>query len=143
MVGFPHHPSRAGDAPSASDQLRAKTSYLLLQPEGLGQQVNLFASSLKHKRLGEIRKLLPLTYKVLGKEFDSLFVKYFETYLPTGSKKNLQDAVAFSNFIEEYLSKDNAYHSWLLDVLHYEKARLKMSEGKRSFICDRAKPGTA
>ena len=101
------------------------------------QQVNLFASSLKHKRLGEIRKLLPLTYKVLGEKFNNLFLKYSETFLPSGSKKHLSDAVFFSNFLQEYLTQDNPYPTWLLDVLRYEKVRLEMFDGKRLFICDR------
>ncbi len=101
------------------------------------QQVNLFASSLKRKRLGEIHKLLPLSYKVLGKKFDRLFSKYSETYLPTGSKKHLLDAVFFSNFLQEYLTRDNPYSTWLLDILDYEKVKLKMLQRKRLFICDR------
>ena len=60
------------------------------------KQVNLFANSLKHKRLGEIRKLLPLTHKILGKELDRLFFKYSETYLPTGINKHLLDAIALT-----------------------------------------------
>ncbi|MDJ0648174.1 MAG: hypothetical protein QNJ60_05650 [Xenococcaceae cyanobacterium MO_188.B19] len=101
------------------------------------QQVNLFASSLKRKRLGEIHKLLPLTHKLLGKKFDSLFSKYSETYLPTGSKKHLLDAVAFSNFLQEYLTIDDPHPTWLLDILRYEKVRLQMFREKRLFICDR------
>ena len=101
------------------------------------QQVNLFASSLKHKRLGEIHKLLPLSYKLLGKKFDRLFFQYSEGYLPKGNKKHLLDAVAFSNFLQEYLTTDNPYPTWLLDVLRYEKVRLKMLQGKRLLICHR------
>ena len=101
------------------------------------QQVNLFASSLKHKRLGEIRKLLPLTNKVLGKELDRLFFKYSETYLPTGSKKHLLDAIAFTKFLEQNITTDNIQPAWVLDVLRYEKIRLKMFQGKGFIICDR------
>jgi hypothetical protein len=101
------------------------------------QQVNLFALSLKRKRLGEIRKLLPLTNKVLEKKFDRLFFKYSEIYLPTGSKKHLLDSIAFSEFIEQFLTTDNTQPVWLLDVLHYETIRLKMFQGKQFIICDR------
>lgn len=101
------------------------------------QQVNLFAASLKNKRLKEVYKLLPLTYKVLGKKFDSLFIKYSETYLPSGSKKHLSDAIAFSNFLQEYLTQENPYSTWLLDVLRYEKVRFKMFDKKSLLICDR------
>ena len=97
------------------------------------QEVNLFASSLKYKRLGEIRKLLPLSSKVLGKEFNSLFFKYSEAYLPTGNRKHLADAIAFLEFMSDLQS------GWILDVLRYEKNRLKMLSVKSLFICDRFK----
>jgi hypothetical protein len=101
------------------------------------QQVNLFASSLKRKRLGEIRKLLPLTNKVLGKEFDRLFFSFAETYLPTGSKKHLLDSIAFSEFLPQHLITNHLQPLYLLDVLHYEAIRLKMFQGRRLIIGDR------
>jgi hypothetical protein len=105
------------------------------------QQVNLFANSLKRKRLGEIRKLLPLTNNILGKEFDRLFFKFSETYLPTGNKKHLLDSIAFSEFLERYLiqslTTDKIQLVWLLDVLRYETIKLKMFQGKQFLICDR------
>lgn len=101
------------------------------------QQVNLFAISLKRKRLAEIRKLLPLTNKVLGKEFDRLFFKFSESYLPTGNQKHLLDSIAFSDFLERYLSAETIQPVWSLDVLRYEKIRLKMFQGKKLIICAR------
>jgi hypothetical protein len=77
------------------------------------QQVNLFANSLKRKRLGKIRKLLPLTNEILGKEFDRLFFKFSETYLPTGDKKHLLDSIAFSKFLEPYLTTEKIQPLWL------------------------------
>ncbi|MBW4621023.1 MAG: hypothetical protein KME17_16910 [Cyanosarcina radialis HA8281-LM2] len=62
-------------------------------------QVNLFATSLKHKRLGEVRELLPLTAWKLGKKFNSLFWQYAETYMPEGIRKHHNDAIAFATFI--------------------------------------------
>jgi hypothetical protein len=97
------------------------------------QQVNLFASSLKRKRLGEVRKLLPLTNKVLGKEFDRLFFSFAETYLPTGSRKHLLDSIAFCNFIQQNLTPEKT-QPWLFDILSYETIRLKMLLGKQKFI---------
>ncbi len=101
------------------------------------KQVNLFANSLKHKRLGEIRKLLPLTNKILGKELDRLFFKYSETYLPTGIKKHLLDAIALTEFIEQQITTNNIQPAWILDVLRYEKIRLKMLQGKQLIMSDR------
>jgi hypothetical protein len=100
------------------------------------QQVNLFASSLKRKRLGEIRKLLPLTNKILKKEFDRLFFSFAETYLPTGNRKHLLDSIAFCNFIQQNLTPEKN-QPWLFDILSYETIRLKMLLGKQKFIWSR------
>jgi hypothetical protein len=101
------------------------------------QQVNLFASSLKRKRLGEIRKLLPLTNKILGKEFDRLFFSFAETYLPSGSKKHLFDSIAFSKFLLQHLTTNHLQPLYLSDILRYETIRLKMLQGRQLLICDR------
>lgn len=100
------------------------------------QQVNLFASSLKRKRLGEIRKLLPLTNKILKKEFDRLFFSFAETYLPTGSRKHLLDSIAFGNFIKQNLTTEKN-QLWLVDIWSYETIRLNMLLGKKQLIWSR------
>ena len=57
--------------------------------------------------------------------------------MPTGSKKHLEDAVAFSDFLQQYLTISNTHSTWLSDVLSYERVKLKMLQGKTFFICDR------
>ena len=99
------------------------------------QQVNLFASSLKRKRLGEVRELLPLTHSVLGKGFAELFWRYAETYIPTGIKKHLEDAIAFSTFIE-VTQLESINPPWVVDLLRYEKAWLQAAEpSSRLTVC--------
>jgi hypothetical protein len=93
------------------------------------QQVNLFATSLKRKRLGQIRKLLPLTSKCLEKDFSQLFWQYSETYIPQGLKKHQQDAIEFTNFIEKKLDRN-----WIIDVLRYERSWLTMETFDRLFF---------
>lgn len=97
------------------------------------KEVNLFANSLKHKRLGEIRKLLPLTNKLIKKEFDRLFFRYAETYLPTGNKKHLFDAIQFAHFIAKIIATEDIEPIWLLDVLHYERIWLEKLQSNRLF----------
>ena len=101
------------------------------------QEVNLFANSLKRKRLGAIHKLLPLTNKVLNKEFDRLFFRYAETYLPTGSKKHLFDAIQFAQFIEQMNTTEYIKPAWVLDVLRYERIELERLKSKTLLISDR------
>lgn len=87
-------------------------------------QVNLFASSLKRKRLGEVKELLPLTQRVLGKDFSKEFWCYSETYNPSGIKKHYQDALAFAKFLEQQKLEP----VWIRDLIRYEKAWLEAME---------------
>ncbi|MGD1920833.1 MAG: hypothetical protein ACFCAD_19295 [Pleurocapsa sp.] len=80
------------------------------------KEVNMYASSLRYKRLGEIRQLLPLTNKVLGNELNKLFFQYAQTHLPQGNKKHLQDAIAFTKFILNTVIKD-VNPDWLWDIV--------------------------
>ena len=102
-----------------------------LQPEEAQQltqlsapQVDFFADSLKRKRLNEACKLLPLTRRVLGKRFGALFRRYADTHAPSGVKKHLEDAVAFSLFVER-AAPEEGIEPWLVDLLRYEAAWLK------------------
>jgi hypothetical protein len=97
-------------------------------------QVHIFANSLKNKRLGEVRELLPFTYQVLGKEFNKLFWQYAETYLPAGIKKHRDDAVAFSLFLENLSQTQKIEPVWVADVIKYERCRLQASNLTQKLI---------
>lgn len=88
------------------------------------QQVKGFASSLKRKRLGEVRELLPLTARVLGKDCSKLFWQYAETYVPQGIKKHWEDALAFASFVQNV---EEIEPSWIVDLVRYEEAWLQAS----------------
>lgn len=94
-------------------------------------EVNLFATSLKRKRLGEVQELLPMSAKALDKDFYKLFWQYAETYIPQGIKKHLLDAIAFANYIEKL---DNIEPEWILDLVKYEKSWLEATEPNRRLI---------
>ncbi|BAY21867.1 hypothetical protein NIES2100_16250 [Calothrix sp. NIES-2100] len=91
------------------------------------QQVNIFANSLKWKRLGEVRELLPRTARVLGKNFNDLFWRYAQTHLPQGIKKHRSDAIAFANFIQA----QEIEPAWLSDLVRYEKIWLLAYDSPR------------
>ena len=103
------------------------------------QEVNLFASSLKYKRLSEIRKLLPLTTKFLGKDLNKLFFAYAETYLPTKKSKHLDDAIQFANFVINNVHQRSNQSEWLLDIIRYEQVRLKKLQSQKNILCTRYK----
>ncbi|MBD2213559.1 hypothetical protein H6G64_19440 [Calothrix sp. FACHB-156] len=99
-------------------------------------QVNLFASSLKWKRLNLLSKLLPLTASALGKNFKTLFWRYAETYIPQGIKKHRQDAIAFADFIVKTSQQEGLEPIWLSDLVRYEQAWLLAEELNRGFkVC--------
>jgi hypothetical protein len=96
------------------------------------QQVNMFANSLKWKRLGEVRELLPRTARVLGKKFNDLFWQYAETHIPQGIKKHREDAIAFANFIQ----KQDLEPVWVSDLVRYEKTWLLVYDSHYCFqVC--------
>ncbi|MDZ7958987.1 MAG: hypothetical protein RMY34_14080 [Aulosira sp. DedQUE10] len=88
------------------------------------QEVNIFANSLKWKRLGEVRELLTRTATALGKNFNDLFWRYADTHLPQGIKKHRQDAIAFANFIIKVAQQETIEPTWLSDLVRYEKTWL-------------------
>lgn len=115
-------------------QLGLNTTQIQQLAQLSAPQVNLFATSLKRKRLGEVRELLPMTAKALNKDFSRLFWHYADTYLPYGIKKHLLDAIAFASYIEKI---DNIQPDWILDLVKYEKAWLETAESQKRLILRR------
>ena len=88
------------------------------------RDVTLFANSLKWKRLGEVRELLPRTARLLGKNFNALFWRYAESYIPQGIKKHRKDAISFAHFITKVAADEGMEPAWVGDVVRYEKTWL-------------------
>ncbi len=82
-------------------------------------QVEDFAVSLIYKRLGETRKKLSSTARVLGKKFPRLFFQYAKNSSPQGVKKHLKDALLFAQYIERVAVKEEVA-SWAVDIMRYE-----------------------
>ncbi len=96
-------------------------------------QLNRFANSLLAKRRHEVAKLLPLTRQLLGANFTHLFERHAGTCLPAGSKKHLADALGFAKFLRSLSGEEMCAPPWLVEVLRYEAARLKIQ--RRLFVC--------
>jgi hypothetical protein len=97
-------------------------------------EINIFANSLKWKRLGEVRELLPRTARVLGKNFTALFWQYAENYLPQGIKKHREDAIAFANFIIKVAQTEGIEPVWMIDLVRYEQTWLLADELPRCLM---------
>ena len=78
-----------------------------------------FADSLVWKRLREVEKILPLTSRIAGESFRTLFFEFAPTFNPRSIKKHFQDAVQFCRFIEERGGDDA-----IVDAARFERTRL-------------------
>ena len=96
--------------------------------EILSAELNLFADSLRWKRLREVEKLLPLTKQVLAEEFEIYFHEFANQFLPATVKKHLEDAIQFAEFLQ---SKEK---NWKKDLAKYERAKLKFNNCDKNFI---------
>lgn len=108
-----------------------------LNPKDLEQLTQLstfhlreFSESLHYKRMGEVRDLLPFTSKSLKTKFSELFLKFADSYLPSGVKKHRDDAIAFAEFI----SKKPDCLDWCKEIANYESIRLKLAESSKIVV---------
>lgn len=92
------------------------------------EQVNAFAESLHHKRWGEVRKLLPLSVRILGRELFQNFLRYADTNVPQGVQKHREDAIDFAAYL---LQREDLTPAWAKEALRYEQAVLQANAPER------------
>ncbi len=102
----------------------AKTAQTLAKE--IAEEIERFARSLIGKRRNEVCKLLPRTKRVLGNCFDDLFRLYAKTTLPNGTKKHLQDAVQFADFLHTKLAAEKQIPLWIAELARYEASWLEV-----------------
>jgi hypothetical protein len=89
------------------------------------EELNFFSESLFVKRLREVEKLLPLTHKVLTKDFQTNFREFTNNYNPQSVKKHLEDAIEFCKYLQtkQIETKDAAkFEQAKLEVFGYGKS---------------------
>ncbi|HEX8734694.1 MAG TPA: hypothetical protein VF721_05175 [Pyrinomonadaceae bacterium] len=99
----------------------------------LPEQINFFADSLFYKRLREVEKLLPLTRKVLQKDFEKYFREFANQFQPQTIKKHLEDAVKFADF----LTAKKIEPIWAKDLASFEQARLAFNNSAKRLLLRR------
>ncbi|HVF55609.1 MAG TPA: hypothetical protein VM934_05640 [Pyrinomonadaceae bacterium] len=92
------------------------------------------AASTDSKRLVAVGKLLPLTQRMLQHRFNTFFREYAETHVSLGVQEHLGDALAFAAYIEARARTERLEPRWALDLLRYEKARLRAADPARRFV---------
>ncbi|MDQ3749399.1 MAG: hypothetical protein M3367_10375 [Acidobacteriota bacterium] len=94
----------------------------------LPAELNLFADSLRWKRLREVEKLLPLTKRALAEDFEIYFREFASGFLPATVKKHLEDAIQFAEFLQ---GKEK---NWKKNLAKYEQAKLEFNNCGKNFI---------
>jgi len=84
------------------------------------EQIEGFARSLVAKRRGEVEKFLPMTHRFLGPDFNSLFHRHAETYLPAGAQRHRADALAFASSI----ASGSGCAEHIRDIVRFEQSLL-------------------
>jgi hypothetical protein len=90
-----------------------------------------FARSLIGKRLSAVASLVPLTAAALDRDFGPLFRAHAREYLPRGTKKHREDALAFLRFLENHTELPSRR---VLDTAHYEACWLLISEPRSRLL---------
>jgi hypothetical protein len=88
-------------------------------------QVRFFARALQRKRLGQVARLLPLTCRSLGGEFERLFLHYADTASPGGARNCRDDAIAFVASLQEHSITGRLTPPWAADLARYEATWLQ------------------
>ncbi|MDT7779639.1 MAG: hypothetical protein QOC99_2151 [Acidobacteriota bacterium] len=95
---------------------------------------NSFAASPRDRRLVEMGKLLPLTRHILQGRFAAHFNRYAAAREPGGIERLFGDALDFAEYLEKRLREERIGSGWTLELLRYEKARLKAADPKRRLV---------
>jgi hypothetical protein len=85
------------------------------------RQVEQFADSLRRKRRGQVRRVIPIAARSIGaSRFAELFERYATESAPRGSKADLDDVAGFVDTIRRWV--DQFEPPWAVDMARYELA---------------------
>jgi hypothetical protein len=92
------------------------------------------AASPRERRFVQVYKLLPLTHRVLKGRFTYYFDRYVAEHGAVSFERLFGDVLAFADYLEKRLTEDHLGSGWTLDILRFEKARIKAADPKRLFV---------
>ena len=84
------------------------------------RQIEQFADSLRRKRRDQVRRVVPITARALGRKFAGLFDRYLDSSPPRGSKADLADAAGLVAAMGRWA--DQIDPPWAVDLARYELA---------------------
>lgn len=134
---------------SADDELRAR---FVENPFALGRELGLsptatrqlrreaaarfdsFAATPRERRFVQVNKLLPLTHNVLKARFTNYFDRYVAEHGAPAFQNLFCDVLRFAEYLEEQLRDDYLGSGWTLDLLRFEKSRVKAADPNRRLV---------
>ena len=134
---------------SADEELRAR---FVENPFALGRELGLtpsgtrqlrrvaadrfdsFAATPRERRFVQVNKLLPLTHRVLRERFTNYFDRYVAEHGAPAVARLFGDVLRFAEYLEEKMKDDYLGSGWTLDLLRFEKSRVKAADPNRRLV---------
>jgi hypothetical protein len=113
-----------GLSPSGARQLRRRAA----------ERFDSFANTPRERRFVQVNKLLPLTHRVLKERFTNYFDGYVAEHGPPAVERLFGDVLHFAEYLEEKLKGDYLGSGWTLDLLRFEKSRVKAADPNRRLV---------
>jgi hypothetical protein len=113
-----------GLSPTRTRQLRREAA----------ERFNSFAATPHEQRFVQVNKLLPLTHNVLRERFTHYFDRYVAEHGDVSVEHLFGDVLHFAEYLEEKLKEDYLGSGWTLDLLRFEKSRVKAADPNRRLV---------
>jgi hypothetical protein len=113
-----------GLTPSGTRRLRREAA----------ERYNSFAATPHEQRFVQVNKLLPLSHRVLRERFTNYFDSYVVEHGAPAVSRLFGDVLLFAEYLEAKLKEDYLGSGWTLDLLRFEKARVKAADPKRRLV---------
>src|SRR5918997_1744792 len=93
-----------------------------------------FAATPRDRRFVQVNKLLPLTHRILRERFTNYFDGYVLEHGLPAVENLFADVLHFAEYLEEKLKEDYLGSGWTLDLLRFEKSRVKAADPNRRLV---------
>ncbi len=93
-----------------------------------------FAATPRERRFVQVNKLLPLTHRVLRERFTKYFDRYVAEHGEVAIERLFDDVLRFAEYLEKQLRDDYLGSGWTLDLLRFEKSRVKAADPNRRVV---------
>ena len=113
-----------GLSPTRTRQLRREAA----------ERFDSFAATPRERRFVQVNKLLPLTHRVLKERFTNYFDLYVKEHGAVSVEHLFGDVLHFAEYLEVKLREDYLGSGWTLDLLRFEKSRVKAADPQRRLV---------